>query len=337
MGLLIEGQWRDDWYDTAKTGGRFVRKDASFRGRVTADGSSGFAAEAGRYHLYVSYACPWAHRTLIFRRLKKLDAVIGVSVVEAVFSDEGWAFGDRGSDTGDAVNGASHLHRLYTRAKPDYTGRVTVPVLWDRQRETIVNNESSEIIRMLNSEFDAFGDASLDFYPEELADEIDELNALIYPTVNNGVYRAGFATTQEAYEEAVEELFETLDRLEERLSTRRYLCGERITEADWRLFTTLVRFDPVYHGHFKCNLRRLVDYPNLWGYTRDLYQQPGVAETVRFDHIKPHYYASHTSINPSGVVPVGPLIDFGEPHCRASLETAGRSNEDGRPGAHPIC
>ena len=309
MGMLIDGAWHDRWYDTSKSGGRFVRADSAFRDRVTADGSSGFKAETGRYHLYVSYACPWAHRTLIFRALKGLEDAVSVSVVEPLMLENGWELGDGA----DPVNGARYLHQVYTKARADYTGRVTVPVLWDRQRGTIVNNESAEIIRMFNG---SFGGTGADYCPADLQEEIETINAVIYRTVNNGVYRAGFATTQEAYEEAFGELFGTLDDLEDRLGGQRYLVGNRITEADWRLFTTLVRFDAVYHGHFKCNLRRLVDYPNLWGYVRELYQVPGVAETVRMDHIKAHYYGSHRTINPSGVVPVGPALDFATPHGR---------------------
>ena len=319
MGLLIEGTWRDDWYDTKSSGGRFVRQASRFRRWVTRDGSSGFAAESGRYHLYVSYACPWAHRALIYRRLKGLEAAIGLSVVQPLMGTRGWAFGDGPGCIPDAINGAHHLHQVYTAARSDYTGRVTVPVLWDRREQTIVSNESADIIRMFDSAFDAFGDGTVHFCPADLRDEIDTLNAVIYRDINNGVYATGFATTQGAYEEAVTALFGALERLEERLSRSRYLLGGRITEADWRLFTTLVRFDAVYHGHFKCNSMRLCDYPNLWGYTRDLYQVPGVAETVRMDHIKLHYYGSHASINPTGIVPVGPEIDFLEPHGRQAL------------------
>ena len=323
MGLLIDGEWHTDWYDTKKTKGRFVRKDSSFRNWVTADGSagpsgdSGFKAEAGRYHLYVSMACPWAHRTLIFRRLKGLEDMISLSVVNAYMGDEGWTFDDGDDVIPDTVNQKTRLHEVYTQADSGYSGRVTVPVLWDKERRTIVSNESSEIIRMLNSAFDGIGATPGDFYPEALRGEIDELNDFIYPNINNGVYRAGFATTQEAYEEAVGELFAALDKLEERLAGNRYLAGSTITEADWRLFTTLVRFDAVYVGHFKCNIRRIVDYPNLWAYVRDLYQQPGIGETVKIDNIKQHYYASHDTINPTGVVPVGPAIDFEEPHGRS--------------------
>jgi len=316
MGLLIDGTWHDQWYDTSKTGGAFKRQDSSFRDTVTADGSSGFAAEPGRYHLYVSLACPWAHRTLIFRALKKLDDVISLSVVEPFMGADGWTFGPAPGAIADEMHGAKRLHEVYTAAKPDYTGRVTVPVLWDKRTGTIVNNESAEIIRMFNSAFDAWGDASLDFYPAALRGEIDALNAEIYDTVNNGVYKAGFATEQAPYEAAFDALFDTLDGLEKRLSTRRYLTGDAITEADWRLFTTLVRFDAVYYGHFKCNRRRIADYPNLWGYLRDLYAVPGVAATVNMHHIKTHYYASHKTINPTGIVPKGPEIDFAAPHAR---------------------
>ncbi|OYR22111.1 glutathione S-transferase family protein [Brucella thiophenivorans] len=322
MGLLVDGKWQDVWYDTDSTKGRFERSKSQFRNWITQDGSAGptgedgFKAEAGRYHLYVSYACPWAHRTLIFRALKKLESVISVSVVDALMADEGWTFYGTTGSTGDELFGAKRLHEIYTRADPNYSGRVTVPVLWDKQRNTIVSNESAEIIRMLNSAFDKFGNASLDFYPQDLRSEIDAMNDFVYPNINNGVYRAGFATTQDAYEEAFEQLFNALDKLEDTLSKQHYLTGSRLTEADWRLFTTLVRFDQVYVGHFKCNLRRIADYPNLWNYTRDLYQVPGVAKTVNMEHIKGHYYRSHKTINPTGIVPVGPEIDFLAPHDR---------------------
>jgi len=322
MGLLVDGKWQDVWYDTDSTKGRFERSKSQFRNWITQDGSAGptgedgFKAEAGRYHLYVSYACPWAHRTLIFRALKKLESVISVSVVDALMADEGWTFYGTTGSTGDELFGAKRLHEIYTRADPNYSGRVTVPVLWDKQRNTIVSNESAEIIRMLNSAFDKFGNASLDFYPQDLRREIDAMNDFVYPNINNGVYRAGFATTQNAYEEAFEQLFNALDKLEDTLSKQHYLTGSRLTEADWRLFTTLVRFDQVYVGHFKCNLRRIADYPNLWNYTRDLYQVPGVAKTVNMEHIKGHYYRSHKTINPTGIVPVGPEIDFLAPHDR---------------------
>jgi putative glutathione S-transferase len=310
MGLLVDGVWQDKWYDTKSSGGRFKRQDSSFRNWITADGSSGFPAEAGRYRLYVSLACPWAHRTLIFRKLKGLEKMIPVTVVHWHMGSQGWEFREEDGADAEPNYGFQRLYELYQKADPNYTGRVTVPVLWDEKAETIVSNESAEIIRMLNSAFDGIGAKPGDYYPEALREEIDAINAKVYSKVNNGVYKAGFATTQEAYEEAVTDLFEALDKLEERLSGQRYLAGDRITEADWRLFTTLVRFDPVYVGHFKCNIRRLVDYPNLWAYTRELYQQPGIAETVNLEHIKKHYYVSHKSINPTGVVPKGPDIDF---------------------------
>ncbi|MGB7086453.1 MAG: glutathione S-transferase family protein [Phormidesmis sp.] len=324
MGLLVEGVWKDQWYDTDSTGGKFVRKDAQFRNWVTADGSagptgeSGFKAERDRYHLYVSYACPWAHRTLIFRRLKGLEEIIPISVVHWFMGEHGWTFQSGEGVIPDPLFAAQYAHEIYTRADAQFTGRVTVPILWDKQTQTIVNNESSEIIRMFNSAFDPLGAKPGDYYPEPLRDEIDALNDRIYHTINNGVYKCGFATTQEAYEEALTPLFESLDWLEEILSRQRYLTGQQVTEADWRLFTTLVRFDPVYFGHFKCNIRRIVDYPNLWGYLRDLYQTPGVADITNFSHIKRHYYQSHESINPTKIVPVGPEIDFNVPHCRES-------------------
>ncbi len=325
MGLLIDGVWQDQWYDTESTGGRFVRKDSQFRNWITADGSpgatgkGGFKAEPGRYHLYVSYACPWAHRTLIFRALKGLESMISVSVVHWLMGEHGWTFEPGEGVIPDPIFHANYLHQIYTHADPTYTGRVTVPILWDKQTQTIVNNESADIIRMFNSAFDNLGAAPGDYYPKPLRDEINALNDRIYDTVNNGVYKCGFATTQEAYEEAITPLFDTLDFLAERLSTRRYLTGDSITEADWRLFTTLVRFDPVYVGHFKCNIRRLIDYPNLWAYVRDLYQMPDVAETVNVLHIKGHYYQSHKTINPTGIVPVGPEIDFTAAHNRGAI------------------
>ena len=312
MGLLVEGKWQDKWYDTKSTGGRFKRQKSSFRNWITADGSSGFKAEAGRYRLYVSLACPWAHRALILRKLKGLEDMIPVSIVHWHMASEGWEFREEDGATAEPLYGFTRLHELYTKADPAYTGRVTVPVLWDTKTETIVSNESSEIIRMLNSAFDGLGAKPGDYYPEELREEIDAVNETVYHKINNGVYKSGFATTQEAYEEAVTTLFDALDELEERLDSQPYLAGDHITEADWRLFTTLVRFDPVYVGHFKCNRKRLVDYPNLWALTRELYQVPGVAGTVDMHHIKHHYYVSHTSINPTGVVPVGPDIDFEE-------------------------
>ena len=322
MGQLIDGIWHDQWYDTRRTGGHFIRPDSKFRNWVTADGAAGptgaagFKAEAGRYHLYVSLACPWACRTLIYRALKGLEATISVSVTNWLMGDKGWDFTPGDGVIPDSVNGKFRLSEIYILAEPTYSGRVTVPVLWDRERRTIVNNESSEIIRMLNSAFDDVGALPGDYYPALLRADIDALNRRIYDTVNNGVYKAGFATTQAAYESAVVALFETLDWLEQKLAKNRFLLGAVPTEADWRLFTTLVRFDPVYVGHFKCNLRRLTDYPNLWGYTRDLYQWPKVRGTVNFTHIKRHYYMSHGPINPSRIVPVGPLIDFDAPHGR---------------------
>ncbi len=305
MGKLVAGEWHDVWYPTDD--GRFQREDSSFRGAVTADGSGAFPAARGRYHLYVSWACPWAHRTLVMRVRKGLEGVISVSSVAPLMLENGWEFS---AAWPDPLRRARFLHEIYTATKPDYTGRVTVPVLWDTVGETIVNNESSEILRIMNSAFDAFADSRHDFYPEALRGEIDALNAEVYDNVNNGVYRCGFATTQEAYEEAFEALFTTLDRLEERLDGQRWLVGGQETEADWRLFTTLVRFDPVYHYHFKCNLRRLRDYPRLWAFTKRLYALPGIAATVDIPYIKRHYFGSHKTINPHGIVPVGPDIDF---------------------------
>ncbi|MCP1645568.1 putative glutathione S-transferase [Pseudomonas citronellolis] len=328
MGQLIDGRWQDQWYDTSKDG-RFQRENAQRRNWVTADGQpgpsgeGGFRAEAGRYHLYVSLACPWAHRTLIYRQLKGLAGLIDVSVVSWLMRENGWTFDRSLGSTGDALDGLEFLHQRYTRDDPHYTGRVTVPVLWDKQRKRIVSNESAEIIRMFNSAFDGLTGNDLDLYPTALQGEIDALNERIYPAVNNGVYRAGFATSQEAYEEAFVTLFEELDCLEKRLGERRYLTGEHLTEADIRLFTTLIRFDAVYHGHFKCNLRRLADYPNLSGWLRELYQLPGVAGTVNFQHIKNHYYGSHHTINPTGIVPLGPQQDFSGPHGREHLPGKG--------------
>ncbi|MBQ65886.1 MAG: glutathione S-transferase family protein [Rhodobacteraceae bacterium] len=322
MGLLQEGKWVDQWYDTKSTNGRFVRKAPQFRNWVTTDGRAGpsgkggFKAEIGRYHLYVSLACPWAHRTLIFRALKGLEKMISVSVVHWYMAENGWTFDVGDGVAPDTVNGAQFLYQVYTQAKPDYSGRVTVPVLWDKHTKTIVSNESPEIIRMFNTAFDEVGSVQGDYYPKHLRSEIDTLNERIYTTLNNGVYRCGFATTQAAYEEAITPLFDTLDWLEDILSRKRYLTGAQITEADWRLFTTLIRFDPVYVGHFKCNIRRIADYPNLSNYLRDLYQQPGIARTVNMEHIKRHYYESHTSINPSRIVPTGPDTDFTTPHDR---------------------
>lgn len=310
--------------DTADFGnddgqGHFVRWESPFRDLVSRDGSTGFPAEPGRYHLYVSYACPWAHRVLIARRLKRLEDVIPISVVHPEMGEASWHFGQCDGCTEDHLFASRFLYEVYLRAKPDFTGVVTVPVLFDTRGGRIVNNESSEILRMLNSAFDAWGDAGVDLYPAPLRADIDAVNADVYDNVNNGVYRAGFARSQAAYDEAFDALFAALDRLEARLASTRYLVGDRPTEADWRLFTTLVRFDAVYHTHFKCNGRRVVDYPNLWGYTRDLYQHPGIADTVRLDHIKRHYYRSHRQLNPRGFVPKGPFIDFTEPHSRARL------------------
>lgn len=316
MGLLIDGKWHDQWYDTASTGGRFVRSDSIFRNWVTADGSagpsgeSGFKAEAGRYHLYVSLACPWAHRTLILRALKGLEEMISVSVVHPYMGENGWTFAAGPGVVADPVGQAQYLYQVYLRADPNYSGRVTVPVLWDLERNTIVSNESAEILRMLNSAFDGLGAREGDYSPADLLPQIDTINAKVYEAINNGVYKAGFATSQEVYEQEVRELFAHLDQLENLLGQQRYLLGERLSEADWRLFTTLIRFDAVYHGHFKCNLKQLADYPNLWSYTRELYQRPGVADTVNFDHIKQHYYHSHDSINPNGIVPLGPVLDL---------------------------
>ncbi|WP_319546462.1 glutathione S-transferase family protein [Ruegeria conchae] len=323
MGLLVDGVWHDTWYDTKSTGGAFKRSAAQFRNWITADGApgpsgrGGFEAESGRYHLYVSHACPWAHRTLIFRELKGLREHISVSVVHPDMLDKGWTFetDDHGA-TGDKLFGHDFAHQIYTRADPNYSGRVTVPILWDKVEKTIVSNESSEIIRMFNSAFNGITGNTDDYWPEAMRDEIEEVNARIYSDVNNGVYKCGFATSQEAYDAAIDPLFDTLDWLEDRLSRNRYLMGDRVTEADWRVFTTLIRFDPVYHLHFKCNKRRLVDYPNLWAFTRELYQWPGVAETVNMNHIVRHYHYSHDSINPHRIIPVNPELDYSEPHGR---------------------
>ena len=325
MGLLIDGEWHDRWYDTDSTGGKFQRDTSKFRNWITPDGApgpsgeGGFAAESGRYHLYVSLACPWAHRTLIFRALKGLEEHIDVSVVHPDMLSDGWEFRtDYPGATGDRLYGLPFARDLYTMAQPDASGRVTVPILWDTQRETIVSNESAEIIRMFNSAFDGITGNTDDYWPQDLREAIEPVNARIYDTVNNGVYKSGFATTQEAYEEAVTPLFDSLDWLEERLSQNRYLMGDRLTEADWRLFTTLIRFDAVYHGHFKCNRARIVDYPTLWGYLRELHQWPGVAETVNFDHIARHYYYSHDTINPHRIVPIGPTLDLMSDHGRGA-------------------
>lgn len=328
MGLLIEGRWHDQWYDTAE-GGRFEREAAQRRNWITIDGTpgpsgeGGFQAQSGRYHLYVSLACPWAHRTLILRALKDLQGLIDVSVVSWLMREDGWTFDPRYGSTGDALDHLDYLRQRYTADDPRYSGRVTVPLLWDKQRRRIVNNESAEIIRMFNTAFDGLTGNRLDFYPQALRGEIDALNQRIYPAVNNGVYRAGFATSQQAYDEAFAELFNELDRLDALLGERRYLAGEYLTEADWRLFTTLIRFDAVYHGHFKCNLRRIEDYPNLSNWLRELYQWPGVAATVDFAHIKGHYYASHRTINPTSIVPRGPALDFTRSHDRERLPGKG--------------
>lgn len=321
MGLLVEGKWVDQWYDTESTGGRFKRQEQAFRNTISADDADGnqYLAETDRYHLFVGLACPWAHRTLIVRALKNLEELLPVSVVHWYMGENGWTFADGPGVVRDPVMDADFLYQLYQKADPAFTGRVTVPILWDKNTSTIVNNESSEIIRILNTAFDDLGAAAGDFYPEEKRAEIDRINARVYDTLNNGVYKCGFATTQEAYEEAVFPLFETLDWLEELLSDQRYLLGRQLTEADIRLFTTLVRFDAVYVGHFKTNLRRLIDYPNLWAYTRDIYQLPKIADTVNMHHIKQHYYGSHETINPAGIVPVGPLLDFTESHERDQL------------------
>lgn len=328
MGLLVDGTWHDTWYDTSGDG-RFKREDARRRNWITRDGEpgpsgvGGFKAEAGRYHLYVSLACPWAHRTLIVRRLKGLESMIGVSVVSWLMRENGWTFDRAQGSTGDVLHGLDFLHQLYTREDPTYSGRVTVPVLWDTQQQRIVSNESSEIIRMFNSAFDELTGNTLDLYPAPLRADIDAWNERIYPAVNNGVYRAGFATTQTAYEEAATTLFGALDALEARLAESRYLAGQHLSEADWRLFTTLIRFDAVYHGHFKCNLKRLADYPNLSGWLRELYQWRGIAETVDFTHIKGHYYASHRTINPTGIIPLGPELDLLSAHARDHLPGRG--------------
>ena len=316
-GMMVEGEWKTEgqWQNTD---GRFVRSTTSFRSWISADGG-GFPAEAGRYHLYLAWACPWAHRTAIMRKLKGLEGTIGLSAVGSFMGEDGWAFYDEPGVIPDTVNDAFYLREVYAKADPGYTGRVTTPVLWDKETETIVNNESREVIRMLDTEFGEFTTTDAGFYPADLREEIDVTIDAIYEPINNGVYRSGFATSQEAYEEAVTEIFDALDRWESVLGERRYLCGDRITEADWCLFPTLVRFDAVYHTHFKCNLRRIVDYPNLWGYLRELYEQPGVAETVRMDHIKRHYYRSHESVNPTRIVPKGPILDFTEPHDRRRL------------------
>ncbi|MEP4768155.1 MAG: glutathione S-transferase family protein [Roseibium sp.] len=323
MGVLVDGVWKENWVEPKSTGGKFVRKDSAFRNWVTKDGVSGlsgiggFKAEANRYHLFVSYACPWAHRTMIFRKLKGLEDLITLSAVQPLMLENGWEF-----ETAEPLLDAQYAWHIYLKADPFYSGRATVPILWDKHQNTIVSNESAEIIRMLNSEFDHLTGSSLNFYPEDLRPQIDRINERIYNAVNNGVYKSGFASSQQAYDEAVTTLFEVLDDLEERLSGQRYLVGDRLTEADWRLFTTLVRFDAVYTGHFKCNIRRIEDYPNLSNYLRELYQIPGVAETVDMTTIRQHYYGSHESINPTRIVPAGPVLDFTTPHNRDRFKIA---------------
>ncbi|MEE4133143.1 glutathione S-transferase family protein [Pseudomonas viridiflava] len=328
MGLLVEGRWQDQWYESSKDGA-FQRENAQRRSWVTADGKpgpsgdGGFEAQAGRYHLYVSLACPWAHRTLILRKLKGLESLIDVSVVSWLMLENGWTFDQQKGSSGDALDTLTFLHQRYTADDPQYTGRVTVPVLWDKQQQRIVSNESAEIIRMFNSAFDELTGNRLDFYPSALQATIDELNERIYPAVNNGVYRAGFATSQHAYEEAFDDVFAELGELENLLGEKRYLAGEHLTEADVRLFTTIVRFDAVYYSHFKCNQRRIADYPNLSNWLRELYQWPGVAETVNFEHIKGHYYASHRTINPTGIIPKGPALNLEASHDRERLSGMG--------------
>lgn len=319
MGLLVDGKWQDKWYDTSKNGGKFERQASKFRDNVSNDEDAKYPVESGRYHLYVSLACPWAHRALIFRKLKGLEEHIDVSVVHPEMLDNGWEFKEYPGSTGDKLYGFDYAHQIYTKAKPEITTRVTVPILWDKQTETIVNNESAEIIRIFNSGFNTLTSNDDDYYPEAFRQEIDDINEMVYHDINNGVYKAGFATTQKAYEEAVNALFHALDIVEERLSKQRYLVGSNITEADWRLFTTLIRFDAVYHGHFKCNKKQIADYPNIYGYMKELYQVPGVAETVNFDHIKRHYYFSHTMINPTQIIPVGPEQDLMSAHGRENI------------------
>ena len=319
MGLLVDGKWQDKWYDTSKNGGKFERQASKFRDKICNNEDAAFPVESGRYHLYVSLACPWAHRALIFRKLKGLESHIDVSVVHPDMLNQGWEFKDYPGATGDKLYNFDYAHQIYTKARPEITTRVTVPILWDKQTETIVNNESAEIIRIFNEGFNSLTNNEDDYYPKALREEIDTINNMVYHDINNGVYKAGFATTQEAYEEAVTALFSALDSVEERLSKQRFLVGTKITEADWRLFTTLIRFDAVYHGHFKCNKKQIADYPNIYGYMKELYQVPGIAETVNFDHIKRHYYYSHTMINPTQVIPVGPQQDLMSPHGRDEI------------------
>lgn len=315
LGQLVEGKWTSK-RQQEDSQGRFFRPDTTFRDRITADGSSGFKTESGRYHLYISWACPWAHRTAIMRKLKGLEDVISLSVVDPIMGEEGWAFSDYPGSIPDTVNGTKYLRDVYIKADPKFTGRVTVPVLWDKETNKIVNNESRDIIRILDTAFADFAKRDINFYPQNLQTKIEETIDAIYQPINNGVYRAGFATSQEAYDGAVTELFDALDYWEEVLANQRYLCGEVITEADWCMFTTLLRFDAVYYVHFKCNLRHIYEYPNLWNYLKDLYQQPGVKETCNLEHIKRHYYKSHPNVNPSGIVPKGPILDFDAPHNR---------------------
>lgn len=325
MGLLVDGQWVDEWYDTKSTGGRFIRSDSQFRNWVTADGSAGpsgkagFKAEVGRYHLYVSLACPWAHRTLVFRALKGLEPCISVSVVNPYMGEHGWSFSPDTDVVADPVLNADYLYQLYQHAQPDYTGRVTVPLLWDLKQNEPVSNESSEILRMFNCAFDNLGAKDGNYFPVQYGAQIEEINSFVYQHINNGVYKVGFATEQSVYEQEVVALFDALDELEARLATQRYLIGAYITEADWRLFTTLVRFDAVYYSHFKCNRRRLIDYPNLWAYTRELYQWPSIATTVNIAQIKKHYFTSHPTINPNQIIPLGPEVDWSQPHQRTHL------------------
>ncbi|ALM53237.1 glutathione S-transferase family protein [Halomonas huangheensis] len=329
MGLLVKGVWHDEWYDTESSGGEFLRESARLRDWVTADGSVGpdgqtaLPAEAGRYHLYVSLACPWAHRTLIMRRLKGLDDILGISHVSPLMGKDGWTYRRDEGSSGDAINGVDFHHQLYTMTDASYSGRVTVPVLWDRQQQRIVNNESAELVRIFNTAFNEMTGNRLDLYPLPLREQIDAVNADVYDHINNGVYKAGFATRQDVYEKHVTALFDALERIEQRLSQHRYLAGAWLTEADIRLFTTLVRFDAVYHGHFKCNLRRIEDFPQLSNYLRELYQWPGIAETVNMDHIQRHYYMSHATINPNRIVPLGPHLDLQRQHDRERLEGKG--------------
>ena len=312
MGLIVNGAWVDKWYPTEESEGEFVRQESRFRHEISAQDDAVYKPEKGRYHLYVSLACPWAHRTLIFRKIKQLEDIISISIVQPKMLENGWEFDAQG----ESLYSLKYMYQLYLKSAPDYQGRVTVPVLWDKKTQTIVNNESSEIIRIFNSAFNDLTDNNDDYYPEALRHEIDHINERIYETVNNGVYRAGFATTQTAYEKAYRSLFDTLDWLEKRLASQRYLVGDNITEADWRLFTTLIRFDAVYHGHFKCNRQRLSEFSNISHYVRELYQVSGVRETVDLEYTKEHYYGSHLSINPTGIIPLGPIVDFDRPHNR---------------------